>query len=74
VSKQVTTVTLKDGTERVYESYPVEDYEALRAENERLREALENAQHGVCCPAQQGWLDKGPCTCGRDEALAGAAP
>lgn len=35
--KQVTTVTLKDGTERVYESYPIEDYEALFQELTRYK-------------------------------------
>ena len=39
------------------------------AEIERLREVLENVQHGTVCPAQPGWLDAGPCTCGLDAAL-----
>ena len=34
-----------------------------------LREVLHNVQHGNICPAQPGWLDAGPCTCGLDEAL-----
>jgi hypothetical protein len=42
----------------------------LEAENARLREVLENVQHGTVCPAQPGWLDAGPCTCGLDAALS----
>ena len=33
------------------------DYDALKTENERLREVLENVRHGTVCPAQVGWLD-----------------
>jgi hypothetical protein len=40
------------------------------AEIERLREVLENVQHGTVCPAHPGWLNAGPCTCGLDAALA----
>ena len=43
---------------------------ALRAECERMREVLCNVQHGHVCPAQVGWLDAGPCTCGLDAAIA----
>jgi D-Tyr-tRNAtyr deacylase len=46
---------------------------ALREENERLREVLCNVQHGHVCPAQPGWLDAGPCTCGLDAALSPTA-
>lgn len=37
---------------------------------EGLRDVLENVQHGVGCPAQPGWLDAEPCTCGLDAALS----
>ena len=40
------------------------------AENARLREVLENVQHGTVCPAQPGWLDAGPCTCGLAAAMS----
>ena len=46
---------------------------ALREENERMREVLCNVQHGHVCPAQPGWLDAGPCTCGLDAALSPTA-
>ena len=42
----------------------------LEAENARLLEVLENVQHGTVCPAQPGWLDAGPCTCGLAAALS----
>ena len=54
MSKQVTTVTLKDGTERVYESYPVEDYLALRAELARVRGAGEFLAN-ACRATIAGW-------------------
>lgn len=44
--------------------------QALQKEAGELREVLDNVQHGVGCPAQPGWLDAGPCTCGLDAALA----
>lgn len=50
-----------------------QDYEALRAENERLREALKRyGDHDTQCA--QGYLPVGPCDCGLDAAIAGAAP
>ena len=49
------------------------ELERQAAEIERLREVLCNVQHGHVCPAQPGWLDAGPCTCGLDEALGGGA-
>lgn len=42
----------------------------LRAKLEAAALALENVQHGHVCPAQPGWLNAGPCTCGLDAALA----
>ena len=56
-----------------YEARAADAIKALREENERMREVLCNVQHGHVCPAQPGWLDAGPCTCGLDAALSPTA-
>lgn len=67
MSKTVTTLTLKDGTERVYESYSVEDYDSLRAQlsaaEARLVKAREWMQHDRDKCLAREWRNIN-CTCG----------
>ena len=51
--------TLKDGTERVYESYSVEAYNRLAAERDRLRKFLtdERERHMAYRRGSSHWSD-----------------
>jgi len=45
-----------------------DDCKALEKQFSDVLELSHDWQHGIVCPAQPGWLDAGPCTCGLDKA------